>query len=466
MPFMDQPATNEALLNDTGLAINTGAFPSGNVLWSPRLGFNFDLTGDLTSIVRGGIGVFSGRPPYVWMSNAFVNTGLEQVELTCSGAANVPVFVADPAAQPTTCLTGAGATATPAEINYFSDDVKYPQNLKVSLGVDKRLPGGIVGTFDFLYTKNLNQFYAQDANLRQDLGQNGEGRYMYGTVNGTGRGVAQRLTTAVTSAVFHTNSSEGRSISITGQLQKSFGAGLGFSVAYTRSSTTDVMSLTSSQAFSNYQFVSVDGSLADRNVTRSFFDVPNKLSITGSANLPFKFNLSMIYSGRSGDPYAWIVNGDVNADNISGNDLPFIPADASQITLQNPAQFAALDEFINSQECLASQRGQLHERNSCRNPWINFLDARLTKIVPTMSGQSLELSLDLFNVLNFLDRDWGLVKRVSAFEQGPRFLNSVGFDAVNNRPIYSFAAPAVIESTIFGQNTSRWRMQVGGKYRF
>jgi hypothetical protein len=96
-------------------------------------------------------------------------------------------------------------------------------------------------------------------------------------------------------------------------------------------------------------------------------------------------------------------------------------------------------------------------------------------VIPTLRGQGLELSPVLFNVLNFIDPDWGLYKQVSEFEEGPRFLNAVGFDAANNRPIYSFAAPAVIEQTVFGENPSgaqagvnrsRWAMQLEAKYTF
>ncbi len=111
------------------------------------------------------------------------------------------------------------------------------------------------------------------------------------------------------------------------------------------------------------------------------------------------------------------------------------------------------------------------ERNSCRNPWQNYLNARLGVSIPTVSGQGIELSLDLFNVLNFMDHDWGLYKQVSEFEEGPRFLSATGFDAANNRPIYRFSPPTQIEQIVSGENTagvnrSRWTMQVGARYRF
>ncbi|MBA3444957.1 MAG: TonB-dependent receptor [Gemmatimonadales bacterium] len=479
VPFSDKPAQNPALAANPALPINTADFPTGNVLWSPRLGMNFDPTGRGLTIVRGGVGYFTGRPPYVWLSNAFVNTGLEQVELTCATVGDIPVFTVDPASQPSSCPSGAGASAARPEPNYFEPDFKFPQTFRISLGADQRLPGGLVGTVDLLYSKNVNQLYVQDANL-VNRGVNSEGRFMYGTIGVGGTGafaaVPSRIAPssgldAVGAAVLHTNTSAGRTYSGTVQLQKSFSGGVELNAGYTYSNTTDAISLTSSQAFSNYQFAAVDGPLESRNPRTSVFNVPHKFTVSGTVNLPLRSSFSLIYLGRAGDPYAWIVNGDANADGINGNDIPFIPADPSQITLVDPSQFAALDQFISSQDCLAEARGGLMERNSCRNPWQNYLNARLGVSIPTVSGQGIELSLDLFNVLNFMDHDWGLYKQVSEFEEGPRFLSATGFDAANNRPIYRFSPPTQIEQIVSGENTagvnrSRWTMQVGARYRF
>jgi outer membrane receptor protein involved in Fe transport len=483
VPFNDEPPQNPALVSNPFLPINTADFPSGNVLWSPRLGFNFDPFGTGRTIIRGGAGYFTGRPPYVWLSNAFVGTGLEQVTLTCTGAGNVPAFTPDPAQQPTQCAGGGGATAPRPSPSYFVTDFKFPQTFRVSLGADHRLPGGFVGTVDLLYAKNVNQLYVQDANLVR-TGVNAEGRFTYGTVGTSGSGsflaTPTRLTPssgpdAIGSAVLHTNTPLGRTYSGTIQIQKSFTSGFEINAGYTYSNTKDAISLTSSQAFSNYQFATVDGPLESRNLATSTFNVPQKITVSGTVNLPYRTSLSLIYLGRSGDPYGWTVNGDVNADGINGNDLPFIPADASQITLADPSQFGALTDFIDSQSCLREARGRILPRNSCRNPWQNYLNARLGATIPTVGKQGLELSLDLFNVLNFIDRDWGLYKQVSEFENGPRFLNAVGFDTANNRPVYSFAAPSVIETTVYGENPSgaqsgvnrsRWTMQLGAKYRF
>ena len=106
------------------------------------------------------------------------------------------------------------------------------------------------------------------------------------------------------------------------------------------------------------------------------------------------------------------------------------------------------------------------ERNSCRNPWQNFFNLRIGWTTPQVKGSGIELTLDIFNFLNFLSSDWGLTKQVSAFEEGPAFLSVAGYDTVNDRPIYRFTQPAVVERTVYGQTQSRWTMQLGAKWRF
>lgn len=472
VPFFSSPVTNPNLTADPDLPINTGVFPSGNALWSPRLGFNVDASGDGNTVVRGGVGIFTGRPAYVWLSNAYVGTGLETVTLTCVDA-DVPAFPASPVAgSPTSCAGGGGPSAARANPVYFDPDFRFPQSFRAALGLDHQLPKGIIGTLDFLYTANRNNLYIQDNNLVEDAALSGEGRYLYGTFDPVnGRASKNLVRGDIGNALFHRNENGGNSVSITAQLSKAFSNGLSFNAGYTYSKTKDIYSLTSSIAFSNYQFASVDGSLFDRNVTTSSFDVPHKVTISGTANLPYHSQFSLIYQGFSGTPYGWTVGSDVNGDGISGNDLPYIPLDAAdptQITLADPTQAAELNAFIDGQKCLAGSRGHLLERNSCRNPWTNLVNTRLATSLPLMSGHAVELSWDIFNVLNMFDNEWGAFKQVSAFEEGPSFLRAVGYDAANNRPIYNFSPPDAdqIVKTVRGPNSSRWRMQFGAKYSF
>jgi hypothetical protein len=464
------------LINNAALPIDTSQVPSGNVLWSPRLGFNWDVEGTANTIVRGGVGVFSGRPPYVWVANAYSINGLSQVELTCTrtaGTKQVPDFTTDPNAQPFDCAGGTQVPTAPTnqgEIDYFDANTKYPQNFRVALGADRRLPFGIVATADLLYTQDINGWYTTDENLSAQ-GQSGEGRTVYGTFAPTGsfRATPTRLdATNLVQAVKVFNKNGGRVVNATLQLQKEIRDVVDVSVAYSYTDARDRISLTSAQALSNFQFAPVDGTLEDRFVRPSAFDRTHRLTLTATGTLPYGFNAGVIYTGQSGLPYTWTVNGDVNADGISGNDMPFIPADPSQISLQDPTQYEALNHFIDSKACLRDARGRLMQRGECRNPWQNFFNVRLGWISPELvKGQRLELQADIFNVLNLLNPEWGLFEQDAQFEtHASQFLRAVGYDTANNRPLYSFTEPSAVTTTVYTPTLSRWRLQFGARYVF
>ncbi len=472
VPFLGKAVTNPALVNNANFPIDTGVVPSGNALYSPRLGVNWNVAGDGTSIVRGGVGVFTGRPPYVWISNAYVGNGLSQVELGCTATTGIPTFTLDPNNQPSSCAGGTGKPVAPTnqgEIDYFSPNTKYPQSFRASAGGDQRLPWGLTASADLLYSRDVNGWYTTDENLRR-TGVDGEGRSVYGTFAATGfSATPSRIDpTHLTSAIKVYNKSGARQYNATAALSKIFEQGIEIDAAYTYSNAADRISLTSSQAFSNYQFAPVDGSLDLRNVRPSAFDRRHKITISGAASLPYGFGAGLVYNLVSGLPYTWTVNGDVNADGINGNDLVFVPANASQISLMNPSQYTALSQFIDSQDCLKNAKGQLIERGACRNPWTEFLNVRGTwKSPDLLKGQGFDLQFDIFNVLNLINNKWGLIDQAAGFENAnSTFLRAVGYDMANRRPIYSFTAPASVVSTVYSPTQSRWRIQLGARYHF
>src|SRR5262249_33465373 len=144
---------------------------------------------------------------------------------------------------------------------------------------------------------------------------------------------------------------------LTFQVQKQFGKWVEAIAGYTYSNSKDRISLTSSQALSNFQFAPLDGFIHQRNIRPSSFDRPHKVTLTALANLPLGFGAGLSYIGQSGLPYTWTVNGDVNADGINGNDLVFVPARPSDISLMDPTQYDALNAFIERNECLRAARG-------------------------------------------------------------------------------------------------------------
>jgi len=463
-----------------GAGINSSTMSMAGT-FSPRFGFNYDVSGNGATTVRGGVGIFTGRPAYVWVSNAFSNTGMEQATLTCNPADTLPAFTVDPNAQPTRCGGSRAATAPVPQIVFYNPDFKYPQTLRFALGVDRRLPWGMVGTFDFLFTRYINNYYLNDVNLKGPQGMAfGEGyRVMYGTINaGTGSATPARVSSAFADVLQHSNRSGDRAWSATVQLQKRFSNGMEFGMGYSHQRASDYITLGSSVANSNFRYTTLDGTLANRNLRPSVYDRPHRIVANGSFSLPYQINAGLRLTVQSGSPYGYTASNDLNADGLTGNDLVYVPMYSSDISLlyqptssspkvfDRPADWAALTAYINSEPCLNSQRGRLISRNSCRNPWQTFLDARVSKTISTFGGQSVEISADFFNVPRMLgsvlDNNWGVVNYTTGNEN-LTLLTLAGYSATLGRGIYKLSLPIRRQVSI---DASRWKMQFGARYSF
>jgi hypothetical protein len=343
--------------------VSTTNVPKTQVLWSPRVGVNWDVTGDQTTQIRGNVGVFTGPPPLIIIANAYQNTGTQLVFLNCGGggAAGIPAtpaFTTDVNALPRACVGGttpAPGTAGTAGINVNDPNFKYPQNFTATLGFDRRLPFGVVFSGEALYRKAINGLFITDANLKGPRMVNGQvytdvnGRYLYAdTISATG-GVTntnQRYITRIGAnnvnftegAILVTNQSKDYSYSLSGQLRKRWGATFEANGAYTYTQAKDAQSLTSDRAISNFR----NGTQTARNVrdldaTTSYFERPHRVIASGTYTAPWKSfptDVSVFYEGISGTPFMFTVNGDINGDLVSGNDPIYVPtsaADAQQI---------------------------------------------------------------------------------------------------------------------------------------
>jgi len=476
VPFLpDRAVTNPDL--DASLGIDTGRMPSGNPLWSPRVGISYDLAGDGRTFLRGGIGIFSGRPPYRWIGNAYRGSGAEEAILTCGGG-DVPAF--DPVNPPSTC--GSGPRVLP-RVSVFDPGLRFPQSLKIALGADHSLPWDLVATVDILYTRGIHQFYYDDANLAAPIGvAAGEGgRPLYGSFDPEGTGSPVRLDPAFGPVVRVTNRSGDRAFSATAQLQRRFRGGVELNGSYTYARAQDLASLVSVGALSNLSETPLDGTFAERRLRTSTFETRHRIWLNGMVGLPFGLALTLTYVGFSGSPYSYAVAGDANGDGIGVdfdlmNDLVYVPRNSSiggdiNLVVEDsegnfvPApesEYERLDAFIEGEQCLRHQRGRLLSRNSCVNPWVAFTTARLAKTFRTWRGQSIELEASVFNLLNLLDGDWGRVRGTTDQPSVP-LLRLVGYDETNGRGFYQLTAPQREE--IVG-GLSRWRLLVGAKYAF
>ena len=461
VPFLpDAALTNTAL--EASLGFDTGRLPSGSALWSPRLSASYDVTGDGRTLLRGGIGLFSGHPPYRWLGNGYRDTGGQEASLTCVGAA-VPPF--DPFSQPTTC--GSGAKPVP-RIGFFEPNLRFPQTLKLSLGADRSLPSGVVGTLDVLYSLGVDQWYFTDANLGAPVvAAAGEGgRPLYGRIDSTGTGTPAWRNPAFGEVIRVSNRSGDRALIVSAQLRKDLTDRAELSALYAYSRVSDLMSLVNFLTRPLLGNTPLDGTLDDRQLRPSFFEVPHRVTVALTVRLPRHVWLSLLYAGASGTPFTYVIDGDANADGtvVSGsprNDVVYVPRNASDITLQNPADYGKLDGFINSEDCLRLNRGRLQPRNSCRNSWISVLNARITKSV-FLGRQSLEIGVDVLNVLNLIYRRWGQY-RFTTLDPSVPLLKLAGYDTVNQRGVYALELPA--RDQVFDA-ASRWRAQLSVRYVF
>jgi len=469
-----QPSTNpKPGILDT-LGINTANVPKNNAQWSPRFGFNWDIGGLGRDQVRGGSGVFVGRPAYVWLSNLFGNSGVNGYgTITCTGPAASPAFPGANGPVPTNCR---GTTGAPAiTVNTANPNLKFPAAWRSSLGYDRQLPWGMVGTLEGLYTKMIENFWYENLGLPTNpIGTDRNGRQLYGDiVNGT---VRASYRPGIGADVIHiTNQNKDYAYDLTGRLQKRFTERLEGAVAYTYSHSYDVMDLTSSVAYSNWQFGRAYSTRQDdQDLHYSKWDVPHRIVASGTYTFPSKTDVSFIFTGESGVPYTLVYSGDQNGDGSSNNDPIYIPKnvnDPNEIRFNGATaatQAAAFDNLINSQDCLNKQRGQIMTRNSCRFPWTQELDLSFRQSLPSLRAQNLMLQVDIFNFLNILNSRWGS-QNFAANTNDPQPLSRNSFTgpatlATGAQGVFTFNPSFSLWNT---QNvTSNYRIQAQLRYTF
>jgi hypothetical protein len=445
--FLDTPPENPSVLQNYGRS--TAAVPSRHT-WSPRFSFNWDATGDQRNQLRGGLGYFAGTPPFVYLSNAFGNSGLSgYASLTCGGNAGnqannatstiPPAFnAANIATPPTSCapFTPAGGATRPGATTAASSNIatidpnfRFPQYQKITLGYDHRFANGLVGTLEGLYTKALsNPFYTNLA-LVGPQGRDRNGRVLYGILTASG-GTA--LTQGGRQQVIDVTDVHGDyTYSLTGQLQKTFFDNFQGSLAYSYMQVRDIAATTSSTQGSNYRYQrDISGYLEDRTLTRGKEDMPHRIVATGTWRLKTLTDFSFVYVGNSGAPFDYVYaagagsgSGDANADGNSQNDLVYVPKNAhdpneilftgfnaapgSAAQLESVAEADAFDRYIDRVPCLRASRGKLLSRNACRNPWQNDVDVSVGQSLQAFGQQNLQLRLDVINFMNLLNKRWG-----------------------------------------------------------
>ncbi|SHN43123.1 carboxypeptidase regulatory-like domain-containing protein [Chitinophaga sp. CF418] len=497
--FEDNPQFNALKFKD-GKSYDIGKAPGNALLISPRIGFNWDVLDDKTLQVRGGLGIFSGPPPFVWISNQASNNGVQWGSFTKSGVA----FSADP-----NQYRPESASANTAYLVALTDkNFKYPSVLKTSLAVDKKLPGDWVFTVEGTYSKDINAVYYQNINLNETNGYaltNGsDNRMRYNTSLTTSLNTSNKYYSAGTSladpnignAILMSNTSKGYAYNVTGRVQKTY-KNLYVSVAYTHGDARNTAE-TGSTASSLWSARAVSADPNAANLTYASYRLPNRIIAMASYKVSyakyFATSFGLIYEAAPAGVTSYIYNGDLNGDGFN-NDLMYIPTSDKDINLINVGSYNAtthtgsttgtsndprtaaqiwtqLNNFISQSGYLSSHRGQVAKANAVTLPFFKKADVNITEDISVKTGKerhTLRLSLDIINVGNLLNKNWGIVK--SATVTNP--LKFEGIAADGKTPLFSFPYADVNNqvhySNSFANNTgitSRWQMQFGVRYLF
>ena len=441
----------------------------GDMIYSPRIGFNWDVFDNKKTQVRGGTGIFGTRTLGVLYTNQYGGTGVDFKRLSFTFS-NPPAGLftgnnPNPLGNPPD--PGGGRTLAP-EIDITDKDFETPSNWRNSLAVDQKLPFlGLIATVEGLYTKTINAVTERNLNLGRLTGFRPEdGRPIF-----AGFGADNRFDRVILLA----NTHSGYSYDLTAQLERpDTGDGWYSKVAYTYGRSYDVNSTPSSQASSNFGFNPVAGnpnidvlSISDFELRHRFLAV---LTYTFAFRKGWDTTIGAIYEGAAGHPYSVLYNGDANGDGQFSNDLIYVPTGPSDpigkkfrapaLSGQTDAQnFAAFNDYIDNNSFLSKYRGQIAPRNGGRDPWINRLDLHFSQRIP-VKWVWAEFTADILNFTNMLDDNWGQIKRYSAFgTPQPVTLSTAG--------LYTYTgvgSKAIVQSD--QDLDSRWKVQLGIRISF
>ncbi len=440
--------------NGDPVKVDPSEWPSANLLWAPRFGFNWDTKGDKTLVLRGGSGIFSGRVPFVWLGNQSTNSKLSP-----------------------------GYTF---QINSTSEDFRFPQVWKSDLAVDYKFAGNWLFSFEGLYSKDINAVVHRNYDMSKpsaNLTGTGDTRAIFAGFNETH--IYASSTDAIgyldAGTIVMDNVKEGHSYSLTGQLKKNFAFGLSANIAYTYMESKDYTSIPAEIAADAFQRNPVVGDPNQPMFSYSRYGLQHRIITTliyGKSYKNMASSFAVFFEAGKGNRYSYTYAGDLNQDGIANNDLLYIPASQSDINFGTvdgntgiatvapdaATQWAALNAFIEQDPYMSEHRGEYAERHGSMVPWFSQIDFKFMQDFSIKTGEktnTLRLSFDILNLGNMLNSNWGL-------RQLPATYNPISVSGVdvNNVPYFSFDSNLTETYIDDVSILSKWQLQIGIRYIF
>ena len=425
--------------NGVGKDLDNTHLPEGT-LFSPRLGFNWDVKGDKTLQVRGGSGLFTGRFPFVWIGNHIGN---------------------------------------PFSFFYNATDknFRWPQVWRTNIGTDLRVKSGTVFSLDLAYTKDVKGMMVRNYKLGTPTGTLSSG-------TGDTRNIYTAANQGANNAYVFTNTDVGYQFNISFQAQQTFENGLFAMVGYNYLDAKDASSISAEISSDAFDRNPILNNANEARLTPSLYGNTHRIIAAVSKSYLYTAGkmgttISLFGSATSGNRFAYVYGGDINNDGTATNDLLYVPTDGEidvmpfqSLTdingvLQNAAaQRTALKAYIAQDEYLNGLRGQYTEKYGGETPWFGTVDIRILQDfnfgVGSNERSTLQFSLDIINLSNMLSSKWGV--RKYATTSGYFQPLSVGLSGAT--PTYQFDPSLTETFTASPDLISRWQMQFGVRYIF
>jgi len=457
--YFDKPEANPVIEAKTfkdefgnDVKIDVSHLPSATPLLSPRIGFNYDVKGDRSTQLRGGTGVFTGRLRFVWIGNQFSNRTID------------PFYT--------------------FQINATSENFKWPQVWRTDFAIDQELPWGMIGTLEGIYNKDINAVVHKNYNMDVPTGtlKGADNRAVYQGSESKINDFTDVGSWMDAGAIVLDNTDEGYQYSMTAKLRKNFSPFAFAMVAYTYAQSKDITSSPGEIAADAFQLNPVVGNNNTPKLSYSDWGMDHRFIGAGSWKFvyggSYATTISLFFETGSGSRFSYTYAGDVNKDGIGqNNDLIYVPANSSEINLvptdasdtRSPEEiWNQLNSYIEQDDYLSTRRGDYAERNGSIGEWFSQIDLRILQDFAINIGENthaFQLSLDVLNVGNMINSDWG----VRSFPQNKSPLSLAGYNA-QGEPEFAFpTSNGKVMTTTFIDNTSiasRWQMQIGLRYLF
>lgn len=473
LPVMLNKPTENPGFNESEISRKSGekvgVTPKASLLFSPRVGFRWFMDNAHRSLLRGGAGLFTGRVPFVWISNAYNNTGMEAKSISVLNPEQDFPLTSSPYED--IVLSGVASAGGKATINTLNRNFRYPQVFRVNLGFEQDFGYGWKFTFDGLYSKTLNNVFFKNLALTGT-----------GSVYGVNAAVADNNPSSVASyytvdntyqaVIALDNTNKGYTYSLSATINKHFNFGLDLMAAYTFGHSYSVNDGSSSVALSNWKnYLAVNTDVPE--LSYSLFDKPHRIIAVASYTSPvyarmMSTTVSLTYEGSSGQRYSYTMDeeADFNNDGTPGNSLMYIPTqdEIGMMSWNNPADAARFEQFICNDRYLSSHRGQWSERFGGIYPFEHHFDLHIAQdfLYDRKHGRKVQVLVDFMNIGNLFNREWGMYYTTSWSRKVLTVTKLTEDSNGNMTPTYGFDPYDIT----FSDFSSRWRCQIGLRLTF